>query len=92
MTEMIEKVARALFASECAVYTDDERMFEPYPYDDLDEIEKASLENRAKAAIEAMRKPAAEMLEAGADTGVVNETYFIWDEMINAALKEPRND
>lgn len=89
---MIEKVARAIFASEGMVYTDDERMFEPYPYDELDEIEKASFEHKAKAAIEAMREPSSWMLneavqiyedQAGSVSG-----FEYWQRMIDAALED----
>lgn len=62
---MIEKVARALFACEGMAYADDERMFEPYPFEEIDEIELAGFMDRARAAIEAMREPDDEMAKAG---------------------------
>lgn len=64
---MVEKVARALFAREGMIYTDDERMFEPYPFEELDEIERAGFMDRASAAIEAMREPDDEMVKAGVE-------------------------
>lgn len=86
---MIEKVARAIFASEGMVYTDDERMFEPFPYDELDEIEQASFEHKAKAAIEAMREATPEMLEAALDWHnhvAADETYPMARGVIRAAV------
>lgn len=61
---MVEKVARALFACEGMTYADDERMFEPYPFEEIDEIELAGFMDRARAAIEAMRVPDDEMWSA----------------------------
>jgi hypothetical protein len=85
---MIEKVARAIFASEGMVYTDDERMFEPFPYDELDEIEQATFTHKAKAAIEAMREPTETMLDVGDEamtsTGFSRQVY---SRMIDAALE-----
>ena len=90
---MIEKVARAIFASEGAVYTDDERMFEPFPFDELDEIEQATFTHKARAAIAAMRVPTQNMLDAvtAADQSepFSDETVTgIFNEMIDAALTE----
>lgn len=43
---------------------------------------------KAKEAIEAMREPTEGMLEAGYAVGPENQTHQIYEDMIDAALKE----
>jgi len=77
MSEMIEKVARAIYISQ---FGDDEH---------TEAMAACSTcIGAARAAIEAMREPTTEMLEA--PTIVMDEPWDIktgWQQMITAALK-----
>ena len=76
MSEMIERVARAIW---------EEEFQEPVDYH-TQEITR----DQARAAIEAMRVPTKEMKEAGINTGVglgPITSAAIWQAMIDEALK-----
>ena len=54
--ELVEKVARALYATHGYIYDDDARMFEPFPWDEADDCIKDGHRREARAAIAAMRE------------------------------------
>ena len=78
--DMIERVARALAAS-------DRHFSDGGSWDELDPIEHDIYMASARAAIEAMREPTSEMVDAAyANTGGVGATKC-WQAMIDEALK-----
>ncbi len=83
MTEMIERVARALFYR---------FQFDPeYEYEDAPEKERDLYRGCALTAIEAMREPTEEMATAGY-SGSGEDSFGValgtWRAMIDAALAE----
>ena len=77
MSEMIERVAKAIHG-----YRD-----KPIPWDRCAPTYQVELRKQAKAAIEAMKEPTEEMLEAGAyDLDIKLSTQY--QNMINKALEE----
>ena len=83
MSGMIDRVARALAEADELQWT---FMFDSH----RDEPSRDDYRRRARAAIEAMRKPTEAMIEAvrdpheGLSAGAVE---YVWDAMIDAALK-----
>ena len=82
---MIEKVARAIYAS----HPFNDNHDSPHPgFDGLTPDWRETLFANARAALEAMREPTPEMLAAfvdGDDPGYTAD----WQAMIDAALTEP---
>lgn len=80
MSEMVERVARAIWAST-----------EPHsPWDDLPERWKETNLAEARAAIEAMRKPTTGIvIEIAASLVCADEMTagMVWDAVIDEALK-----
>lgn len=68
MTDMVERVAKAIYEREGYVYCDDAGMFQPVAWDKLDsddcQVSRDGYRRMARAAIAAMREPTEEMLEA----------------------------
>lgn len=60
MDAMVERVAKAIFKTEGYVHETDQRMFEPFEWEELDADDYQVLRNRyrdmARAAIAAMRE------------------------------------
>lgn len=88
MTEMIERVAAAIYAVQPHLNTG-----KPVPWLELiGPLREKSIE-LARAAIEAMREPTEEMMDAGesADPTPERDTNAIrvWGRMIDAALTSP---
>lgn len=86
MSEMVERVATAIWA----LY----RHTDCNEYDQLAPHAKHTADEMARAAIEAMREPTADMVDAGRDVGPdapygLSETIKRWEAMINAALDTP---
>ena len=83
---MLERIARAIYSKHGFCYDDDERMFEPYPFDELDEIERANFVSQARAALIALRDPTEGMIDAGvtADTGKTlgDRVTLCWQALI----------
>ena len=78
MSEMIERVARALAESESG-----KKDF----YDSLDVLTRGAFQRDARAAIEAMREPTKEMERAGDD--MMRSAAFshsVWLTMVDEAL------
>lgn len=90
MNEMIERVARAIYAAQW----NDPHCAPPIPFEDAVQDPRHSLVEMAKAAIEAMREPTKAMLEA-ANTVIVgdfiehksDEAYLYYRAIIDAALQ-----
>lgn len=79
MSEMIERVAKALKGYEAAVLLDT---------GSVNPGGKEYWEGKARAAIEAMREPTAAMIDAGDDsTGSSGLAIVHWETMIDEALK-----
>ena len=78
MSEMVERVARAIWTMRAESFPHDS-------FDDLPEHEKKMARIYARHAIEAMREPTEPMNEAG--SGFV-QSEFAWEAMIDAALKD----
>jgi hypothetical protein len=94
MSEMIERVSRAVFPNEWLAL--DRGDIWKHVVDDV----RADLLNRGRAAIEAMREPTEAMVKAGDQKNhedalieagcinITNELPAIYDAMIDAALAE----
>lgn len=92
MSEMVERVARAIYER------DEAGAGTPVPWDDAGPLTVAHAYNVARAAIEAMRIPTKEMVDAGmseiSDVTVSDPKASAWDAMrfyramIDAALSE----
>ena len=80
MTEMVERVARALAARKCGLVKD------PYGERLPDDLWQQCIPD-ARAAIEAMREPTDKMLDAGPPFPYMDKG--VWQAMIDAALSEP---
>lgn len=82
MSEMIERVARAMAERDSMGATED-GPDKPYRH-------WQSYVPMAEAAIEAMRTPTKDMVEAGDDAcGIYRHAEDTWRKMIDAALPEP---
>lgn len=81
MTSMIDKIARAIMmAGHCGTQSGGEWNF--------CEVECLCFKE-ARAAVEAMREPDREMLNAaGRETGYEETCVVVWQAMINAILNE----
>jgi hypothetical protein len=84
MSEMIERVARAIYEDAWGIE------WPPEPAGEADEYRRG-----ARAAIEAMREPTEAMLSAagtrrprGDEVMGPDHPWALWDAMIDAALKE----
>jgi molecular chaperone DnaK (HSP70) len=82
MSEMIERVARALAENERGADLWDEISNDS----DIDYIGKNEFRDLARAAIEAMREPTEGMVEA-ANLHESNGVYADWQAMIDEALR-----
>jgi hypothetical protein len=78
MSEMVERVARAIYAAGKDDYA--------WPWDELNETRKEGVRDVARAAIAAMREPTEAMLQAGSDIAHV-VTLDDWEYMIDEALE-----
>ena len=91
---MIERVARALVANfNMSEFYDDGGISRiKKPWDELSPDAKAYALEQARAAIEAMREPTEEMLDAVSSfediANIDQDPSFYWPKMIDAALKE----
>lgn len=74
MSEMVERVARAMFEADRGG-----------SWDDVRENSKAMWRSFARAAIEAMREPTEAMINVGWRS--MNDERLPWEVMIDAALK-----
>jgi hypothetical protein len=86
MTEMVERVARAIL-KEAAMLNS------PEIQDDLTDgfrlnVSRVWAKRYARAAIEAMREPTEAMLVEVAEPGDMLRTASVWQAMIDAALHE----
>lgn len=87
MTSMIERVARAIDPCAWDVMTHDDGCPDC-------RAAREQARGRARAAIEAMREPTEEMVRMGmtalpnSTPGRHQKTGWVWDAMIDAALKE----
>ncbi len=87
MTDMVERVARAMFY-------DTNRDYPAYSFHAADETTQATYISNARAAIEAMREPTEDMEIAGdTETGwdkheMPHPARNSWQAMIDAALNE----
>jgi len=96
---MVEKIARAIYSQHGFCYDDDERMFEPYPFDELDEIERSNFVSQARAVLTALREPTENMIDMGAchedqDHHIVDEGSIaqdVWRAMVDAAIEEGKD-
>lgn len=79
MTTMIEKVARALLASESGG---------DLKWEELDLITRGAFKRDARAALTALLEPTEAMAAAGSARGAYPEDLRIYDKMIQAALDE----
>lgn len=73
MSEIVERVARAIEAVDRSLWVGENR--------------KAYFESAARAAIEAMRGPTEAMLDAATPDMSNGEKLWIWQAMIDEALK-----
>ncbi len=81
MSDKVEEVARAIAeAGNGGVWTD-ENWYKEY--------QRSFHRIRARAAIEAMRKPTEAMVRAATDTETFEQAEGAWDQMIDAALALP---
>jgi hypothetical protein len=81
MSEMVERVARAIQAQSGHQPATDEGWNRPE-----NTLSVQNFRRMAKAAIEAMREPTEDMIQAGID-GPVGDTEGKWQAMIDEALK-----
>ena len=83
MSEMVERLARAIHLAEC--HGNQREADASWIYCNL------LRRDQARAAIKAMREPTADMIDAGRDAPAhapagVSETHKVWVSMIDAAL------
>lgn len=85
MSEMIERVAKAIWDNSEKWVMNLGKQWEDVPDYDL---QKKAIRVQARAAIEAMREPTAEMVDEGyCEAGGTDvQTDEVWRHMINAAL------
>jgi hypothetical protein len=97
MSEMIERIARAMFteiAAQDGRGPDGREMGNFFGYAEADYgktiLDGAyDLERIARAAIEAMREPTAEMVDHAWQAAEAEDAKWVWEDMIDNALKEP---
>ena len=88
MSEMIERVARAIFASWRKQMDEDGQTGKgPLSFDDLDGDERGFGIDAARAAISAMQEPTDAMIEAAEPWAEQNGFSRGWRAAINEALK-----
>ena len=81
MTDMVEKVAKALI----------EQIGSPFTWEEMEPPIRRLWCNHARAAIRALMEPTEEMLKAGETTRhsrLMNMTHNIWQAMLKAALDD----
>lgn len=87
MSEIIERVARALSPDDFPAENDEERCWCVFCRADL-AITQEFQRQKARAAIAAMRQPTESMREAGACYIGSTDIHFAWQAMIDKALEE----
>jgi hypothetical protein len=101
VSEMVERLAKALFAIRMATVAGDSR-FEQYAWDRENNSYREHCLREARACIEALREPTPEMVEAAAG-GIADfsERYIgsarsavetAWTAMLDAALTSDASD
>jgi len=81
MSEMVERVARAIFSSQ-QMPGDDPDFLKAHPW-----TQSACLQ-ASRAAIEAMREPTKAMVDAADPYGIIRANFeAAWEDMIDEALK-----
>lgn len=85
MSEMVERVARAIYGARLLDLGDRD-----YGFEHLSDYDKRLLENAARLAIEAMREPTEAMKGALQFYGMLDgDPDEAWDKTIDAALQPP---
>jgi hypothetical protein len=91
MSEMVERVARALYESEGSdMLAKADHAFPKPSWDRAHPALKDDCRVKARAAIEAMREPVWAMRRAG--IGAEPDFEYVWLAMIDAALAEEKTD
>jgi hypothetical protein len=88
MTEMIERVARAIYETMPAQIMRDD-VWINWEWENIDPSARSMALYRARVAIEAMLEPTEAMLRAHHLYGVSSDPRDDWRHMIGAALKAP---
>lgn len=88
-SEAVERVARAVYATRGFIHSDEEHLFEPFAYDELDEIQKSEPLDAARAALSAIAEilasPTPAMIDAGAQRLVrCGEEPAVWPDSYDA--------
>jgi hypothetical protein len=85
---MVEKVARALYAIRMET-AERAGLHDPYTWETDNNVYREHCLREARAAIEAMREPTAEMFMAPYDGQTLAKASTIWRRMVDAALTPP---
>jgi hypothetical protein len=85
MSEMVERVARAIYKASCDEAYDGERYIPAW--DRMNASSKEVYLGFARAAIAAMREPTAAMVITGSNGNYPDDIAAIWQDMIDEALR-----